>query len=182
LSPGIAGVGGLYDGDFARQPGDSPFDWSLGSGVGWSAAIGDNPSGAGKALNVEYDGVSPPGPVRELMVLAPGVYRLAGRFYDETGAGAPAFAWTVACAGVLHPLAAAPAPPGPANAWRAFSVEMTIPADNCAAQWLSLQSQSTEMRQDFSVWYTGLTLTRLAAAAPGPQGAGIATGPAVSPG
>jgi len=170
LSPASAGTGGgVADGDFARTPGSSPFDWSLTSAVGWTAAIGDSPTGGGQALNVAYDGVSPPQLVRQLLVLAPGVWRLSGRFYDESGEGAPAFAWTVTCLGVEQPLAVAPAPPGPAGAWRAFSVDLTIPADNCAAQWLTLKGQPVDMRRDLSVWYRALAMTRLADAAPKPQ-------------
>jgi tetratricopeptide (TPR) repeat protein len=173
LLPASAGTGGVADGDFARTPGSSPFDWTLASAVGWTAAIGDSPTGGGQALNIAYDAVSPPQPVRQLLVLAPGAWRLSGRFYDEGGAGAPAFAWTVTCLGAEQPLAAAPAPPGPPAAWRAFGVDLTIPPDNCAAQWLSLKGQPADTRRDLSVWYTALAVTHLADAAPKPQTPGV---------
>lgn len=175
LSPASGGAGaGVHDGDFARTPGATPFDWSLASAVGWTAAIGDSPAGAGKTLNVEYDGVSPPQAVRQLLVLAPGAWRLSGRVYDETAAAAPAFAWTLVCAGARQPFAVAPSPPGPPGAWRAFSVDLTVPADDCAAQWLTLSAQPADVRRDFSVWYAALSVTRPAmiaalSAAPAPR-------------
>jgi hypothetical protein len=87
LTPGAPSTAtGVYDGDFERPPGSTPFDWSLGGGVGWTASIAASPDGPrGQALNVEYDGVSPPQPLRQLLVLSPGAYRLSGRFDDRRG-------------------------------------------------------------------------------------------------
>jgi len=152
---------GVYDGDFDRAPGSTPFDWSLAGGGGWTASIAASPDGArGAALNIEYDGVSPPQPLRQLLVLGPGAYRLSGRFLDEQGTGAALFAWMLICDGADEPLASAPSPPGPAGVWRAFSVTAIVPDRGCPAQWLALKSQPANERADVSVWYDHLAISR----------------------
>ena len=155
------GAGGVYDGDFERPPGGAPFDWSLTSDVGWTASIGASPGARGQALNVEYDGVSPPQRLRQLLVLAPGAYQLSGRFFDERGSGAALFAWTVACADADQPLAAAPSPPGPAGVWRAFSAAVVVPPAGCPAQWLALKGEPANEPTDVSVWYDDLAISRV---------------------
>ena len=159
--------GGVYDGDFERPPGSTPFDWSLTSGVGWTASIGASPDGLrGQALNIEYDGVSPPQPLRQLLVLSPGAYRLSGRFDDVQGSGAALFGWTVTCIGADQPLATAPSPTGPAGVWRAFSATVIVPPAGCPAQWLALTSQPAKEATDVSAWYDDLAISPLPADAP----------------
>ncbi|MEJ0065383.1 MAG: hypothetical protein WDM85_07995, partial [Caulobacteraceae bacterium] len=119
----------VYDGDFERTPGDIPFDWTFSSGVGWSVDVADAPGGGrGQALNVQYDGVSPPTPVRQMLVMPPGTYRLGGRSYNEGEADPKTLAWTVACATTGQVLANVATPPAKAQ-WSAFAVELNVPAD-----------------------------------------------------
>ena len=160
FTPAAASAGDVYDGDFAWPPGSTPFDWSLTSGVGWTASIAPSPDGArGNALNVDYDGVSPPQRLRQLLVLSPGAYRLSGRFEDEQGSGAALFGWTLACVGADQLLATAPSPSGPAGVWRTFSATVIVPPDRCPAQWLALKSQPANERTDVSVWYDELVIS-----------------------
>jgi hypothetical protein len=163
LTPGAPSTAtGVYDGDFERPPGSTPFDWSLGGGVGWTASIAASPDGPrGQALNVEYDGVSPPQPLRQLLVLSPGAYRLSGRFDDGQGTGAALFNWTLTCFGADQPLATAPSPPGPAGVWRLFSATVVVPPAGCPAQWLALKSEPARERTDVSVWYDDLAIAAL---------------------
>jgi hypothetical protein len=178
LSPlAAARSGGVHDGDFEQTPGSTPFDWSLSSGIGWTASVADSPSGGGKALNVAYDGVSPAQPLRQLLVLAPGAYRLSGRFYDEAGGAAPLFAWTLECVGADRPLATAPTPAGPAGVWRGFSVDLTVPPTGCDAQWLTMGAHTADARKDTSVWYDDLAATPIGGAAPKPQISGVPPAP-----
>jgi hypothetical protein len=160
FTPATAGSFEVYDGDFERPPGRAPFDWSLASGVGWTASIAPGPDGArGEALNIEYDGVSPPQPLRQLLVLNPGAYRLSGRFDDEQGSGAALFAWTLVCVGADQLVAPAPSPPGPPGVWRTFNATVIVPPQGCPAQWLALKSQPANQRADVSVWYDNLAIS-----------------------
>jgi hypothetical protein len=173
LSPGVVGrVGGVIDGDFERPPGPSPFDWLLRDGVGWTASIDDSPSGSGKALKVEYDGVSPSPPLIQLLVLAPGAYRLTGRAYDAGGVGSQTLSWTLTCVGADAPIAQALTPSGTPNQWRAFSVDLTVPASGCPAQGLRLVANPGDVREDVAVWYDDLAVSSISAVAPKAQAPG----------
>jgi hypothetical protein len=171
FEPAGAKDGGLVkNGGFERAPGTTPFDWSINGGVGWTAAIGQGPPGEGgaSALKIDYDGVSKGETLQQLVVLAPGSYRLSGRFYDEGGAGAPQLAWTIICNGAGAPLAAAPAPTGPAGGWRPFSVDFSVPAASCPAQQLRLKVTPGDVRTDVAVWYDDLAIAPITAMAPKP--------------
>jgi hypothetical protein len=176
LSPGAAvRLGGVNDGDFERPPGPSPFDWLLKDGVGWTASIGDSPAGSGKALKVEYDGVSPSPPLIQLLVLAPGAYRLTGRAYDEGGVGSQTLSWTLTCVGADAPIAQTPAPSGTASQWHAFSVDLTVPASGCPAQGLRLVANPGDVREDVAVWFDDLAVSPISAVAPKAQAPGDAS-------
>jgi hypothetical protein len=171
FEPAAAKDGGLVkNGGFERAPGTTPFDWSIRGGVGWAPAIGQGPAGesGASALKVDYDGVSKGETLEQLVVLAPGSYRLSGRFYDEGGAGAQPLAWTVACEGAQAPLATAPAPAGPSGGWRPFSVDFSVPAASCPAQTLRLKVTPGDVRQDIEVWYDDLAIAPISATAPKP--------------
>jgi len=161
--PGLTGY--VYDGDFQRPTGATPFDWALANGVGWSAAVTDSPgAGHGQALRVEYDGVSPPQPVRQMLVLPPGTYRLSGRAYNEGDSDPKALTWGVICLISGQVIAAVPTPAFASAQWRAFEVEVTVPADHCPAQWLVLSATPGDVRQDISVWYDDIVVTPIAGA------------------
>ena len=171
FEPAAAKDSGLVkNGGFERAPGATPFDWSIKGGVGWAAAIGQGPPGesGAAALKVDYDGASKGETLEQLVVLAPGAYRLSGRIYDEGGAGAQPLAWTVICDGAEAPLALAPAPSGQGGGWRPFSVDFSVPAAGCPAQHLRLKVTPGDLRQDISVWYDDLAIAPIAATAPKP--------------
>lgn len=169
LTPGAAHDGAVHDGDFERPARPTPFDWALTTGAGWMPTIADSPDPThGRALRVDYDGVSAPQPIRQLLVLSPGVYTLSGHMLDETGGG-QAFAWRLICIGRSDPLGRAPAPPGPAGQWRAFSASFTVPASACPAQWLDLSVDEGDLPKDITVWYDDLTIDPGASVAPKTQ-------------
>jgi hypothetical protein len=162
--PGLTGY--VYDGDFQRPAGATPFDWALANGVGWSAAVTDSPgAGHGQALRLEYDGVSPPQPVRQMLVLPPGSYRLSGRAYNEGDSDPKALTWGVICLTSAQVLAGVPTPAFASAQWRAFEVNLTVPAEHCPAQWLVLSATPGDVRQDISVWYDDIMIAPVAAPA-----------------
>jgi hypothetical protein len=158
LSRGAAGDEYVHDGDFQQPPGHTPFDWALTQGVGWSGAITDSPGeGHGQALRIDYDGVSPPQPVRQLLVLPAGAYRLGGRSYDEGDSDPKSLAWSVVCVTTGQILASASTPGGSAQ-WNSFGVALSVPAEHCPAQWLVLSAEPGDVRQDIAVWYDDLVI------------------------
>lgn len=167
LTRGAGQHGFVYDGDFERAPGQTPFDWTFDNGVGWSVDVAEAPGqGRGQALRLEYDGVSPPKPVRQLLVLPPGAYRLAGRAYRQGGDAAKALGWGIVCATNREPLAAVTTTPA-ADAWSAFSVDLDVPAGRCPAQWLLLSAEPGDERVDITVWYDDITVAPVAPPPPG---------------
>jgi len=151
LSRGAGQTGYVYDGDFAQPPGQTPFDWSYSDGVGWTVDVADAPGQArGVALRLEYDGVSPPRPVRQMLVLQPGSYRLSGRAYDDGDAGAQLLTWSVVCVTTGQALAAVPTPQTKGQ-WSAFTAELSVPSDRCPAQWLALSAEPGDVRADIDV-------------------------------
>jgi len=184
LTHGADQAGFVYDGDFERQPGQTPFDWLLGDGVGWTANIADAPGqgpgaqgpggqGRGQALRVEYDGVSPPVPVRQMLILPPGAYRLSGLAYDEGDANPRALVWGMVCATTGQALGGA-ATPAAGGRWSAFAVTLEVPTADCPAQWLMLSAAPGDLRADITVWYDDIAVAPVATASgvkpPAPPG------------
>jgi hypothetical protein len=170
LTPGGGYDGYVHDGDFRRPARATPFDWALASGVGWTATIADSPDPShGRALRIDYDGVSTPQPLRQLVVVPPGAYRLSGSMLDVAGGG-QGFVWRVACAGAADPLARAAAPAGAAGQWRTFSADFTVPATACPAQVLDLRVEEGDRPQDITVWYDDLAIAPASPVAPKTQG------------
>jgi hypothetical protein len=166
LTRGAGQTGYVYDGDFERPPGATPFDWTFSDGVGWTVDIADAPAqGRGQALSVEYDGVSPPKPLRQMLVLPPGAYRLSGRAYGEGDADPGMLAWGVACATTGQALASV-ATPQTKGRWSAFTVELNVPADRCPAQWLALSAAPGDVRMDIDVWYDDIVVAPIASSPP----------------
>ena len=170
LTPGVSRDSYVHDGDFERPARSTPFDWWLHGGVGWSAAIADSPDPShGRALRIDYDGVSHPQPVRQLMVLPPGSYRLSGRMLDAGDPGASGFAWRVICVGATDPLASAPSPAGPPGQWRTFAVDFTVPPAACPAQLLDLSVDRGDLTKEIILWYDDLAVAAQSGVAPKQQ-------------
>jgi hypothetical protein len=171
--PGTVGSALLNNGDFEKPARATPFDWIVASGIGWTAQIVEAPGdGHGKALNVDYDAVSPPQPLRQYLVLAPGQYRLSGMAFDQSGQGAESLSWKIVCTGANAAAASAPFPAGNQGEWRAFSVELTVPSTGCPAQMLSLSADPGDVHKDIEVWYDNLAISASAA----PSGAAAQSG------
>ncbi|HEX3408445.1 MAG TPA: hypothetical protein VHS81_14510 [Caulobacteraceae bacterium] len=170
LTPGAPG-GYVHNGDFERPARPTPFDWWLRSGVGWTASIDNSPDPThGHALRIDYDGVSAPIPLRQLVVLPPGGYRLSGRMLDAGDGGSAGFAWRVACAGAdAGPLAKVPSPPGAPGQWRTFSADFIVPASGCPAQLLDLAADRGDVQKDITLWYDDLAIAPQAGVAPTTQ-------------
>jgi hypothetical protein len=169
LTPGSR-AGYVHDGDFERPARTTPLDWWLNSGVGWTASIADSPDRShGRALRIDYDGVSKPIPLRQLVVLPPGAYRLTGRMLDAGDGGSAGFAWRVICVGAPDPLAKAPSPAGGAGQWRTFSADFVVPTSGCPAQLLDLAVERPDIQTEITLWYDDLAIAPAAGVAPRTQ-------------
>ena len=110
--------------------------------------------GPGRA---DFDGVS------QLLMLAPGSYRLTGQYKGEIE-GRRGLQWRVTCAGGEGaPLAESSMFLGMAPTWTEFAVAFTVPDADCRAQELRLvlaARSASEQLVSGSIWYDELRVVR----------------------
>lgn len=143
----------IYDSGFAGLPGPPPFNWDL-----EMSADGFAERGAGE-LETEYYGRREARLASQLILLAPGRYRLSFEALGQAEGDAGRLAWTVTC----HPgdnrlveVAIADVDFTP----KRFSGEFTVPETGCASQWLRLVGTSAEFPKTQQVKIKGLQITR----------------------
>ena len=153
IGGGRAGGELLYDADFSSPGPPPPFNWSL-----TSSGIGIAERQPGKRLHLIFYGNDDGVLASELLLLAPGAYRLRMQTV-----GAPVhpetFRWTVRCDKSQEPFASAGVGEASARGWT-----FTVPA-NCPAQWLELSGRSGDIAQQSEVTIAGLGLSRAGPAA-----------------
>lgn len=136
---GVGGEGtakGLYDADFSGLPGSAPFNWRL-TANGDGAAERQN-----GALQVAYYGRTPMMLAEQLLLLAPGRYRLSFEAEGDASGEGSRLVWSLACVGSQGSLLELPLSnvgPSPSS----FAAEATVPA-GCRGQWLRLRGLAAE--------------------------------------
>jgi hypothetical protein len=165
-------IGFLSNGSFESDPSGLPFDWVIAQGTGVTIDIAARPDASDKrALSLElgpgrvdFSGVA------QMLMLAPGSYKLDGRLKGELR-GKRGLQWRLTCAGSGALLAEGPMFVGNAPAWTDFDIPFTVPDADCRAQELRLALASRSASEQLvsgSVWYDDLELSRLPDAAVGP--------------
>lgn len=152
----------LQNGNFSTDVDEQlqPFGWALGVGPGISASVVEDDLRPGNmAFRLNYDGFATGVLNRQLLVLAPGSYVLAGRWRAETPQAEMPFEWEVVCAesGTRAALRQARLGADSAN-WRPFTASFTIPRENCSAQWLQLAAIPGDRRTTIAAWFDDLRI------------------------
>lgn len=150
----LARQGNLQDGGFDGWPATPPFGWNFDSDEGGGGAIIELGAGKGSALRVTYDGRHDQWLVRQLVVLAPGDYRLSGRYRTQAGGLTE---WRVACQGPPGTIAQARLA-STQDRWRSFSLDLTIPAAGCAGQSLVLEGLPAELETPIEAWFDDIVV------------------------
>ena len=165
----LRNAGLLYNGGFEIAPTGSPFDWIMPQGSGVTVDIEARPDGdSGQALllNFQYGRVDY-GSVAQLIMLAPGRYHFTGRVKGEL-VGPRGLKWRVSCAETRdNRLAEGPMINGRVPSWSDTGFDFTVPAQNCRAQYLSLDLDARMASESFvngSMWFDDLNISRLASA------------------
>jgi hypothetical protein len=165
----LRNAGLLYNGGFEIAPSGSPFDWIMPQGSGVTVDIEAGPdadSGHALLLNFQYGRVEYGG-VAQLVMLAPGRYHFTGRFKGEL-VGPRGLKWRIACAEKPGDrLAEGPMINGRVLNWSDIGFDFTVPAQNCRAQYLSLDLDARMASESFvngSMWFDDLKISRLASA------------------
>ncbi|HEY0412867.1 MAG TPA: hypothetical protein VGD66_06990 [Allosphingosinicella sp.] len=149
---GAAGAKGIYDPGFAGLPGGPPFNWELVTG---GEGVAERTPGG--ALQVDYYGRAPVTLARQIMMLAPGAYRLAFHAEGDAKGDGSRLTWNVTCLGAAGRLLQLPLT-GIASGPRTLAAGFTVPP-GCAAQWLSLDGSAGDVATEQAVTLSSLQLT-----------------------
>ena len=160
LDPGL-GRARLMNGDFEGAPGPFPFNWELNGGPGATVDLATIEQSGSKGLIVEYDGYSAAPLVRQLILLPPGPYTLAGE--SQTDGDPRLLQWSVSCAESgarlqLESRAPAHGQPGAPGQSDTFSAGFQVPDQGCAMQWISLVTNPGERRDVVAVTYDNIRI------------------------
>jgi hypothetical protein len=162
----LRNAGLLYNGSFEARTFGMPFDWVITPGTDVTVDIAPHPDEPGqRALFIEFGhGRIQFGGVTQVIMLAPGSYRLQGSFKGEI-AGRRGLRWRISClAGSALRLAETPMVVGLAQIWQDFEVEFAVPSAGCQAQQLRLEfdarSASERMASGY-MWYDRLNISRV---------------------
>lgn len=130
--------GGLYDPQFRGLPGSPPFNWSFSSNE-----TGAVERGRGGTIDVSYFGRVSGELASQLLLLAPGRYRLQFRAEGNASGDGSKLIWRVTCRDAQRPLLELPIR-GVNYTPRQVAGEFVVPPSGCGSQWLRLEGQSAE--------------------------------------
>jgi hypothetical protein len=155
----LAVAGNIFNGSFDLVGGGLAFDWAIQSGPSFSASLVTLPEqGPSRALKIEFgSGRVRIGAVQQLLVLAPGRYRLTARVRGEMQAR-KGLQWQIACftlddgrtLGVTTPFI------GTQRTWRELSLSFEVPEKHCQSQRLRLVHDAQYSAEQFAsgtLWY-----------------------------
>ena len=154
--------------NFETDPSGLPFDWQIARGLNSAAefvALGEGE----RAFHVSFGIGRVQFPeVSQVVLLAPGKYRLEGKLRGSIIAKR-GLRWQFRCAsGARRSLEETEMLLGLSQEWRVFSLEVEIPrAEDCQGQTLRLFHDSRSASEEFisgEVWFTGLRLERVSEA------------------
>jgi tetratricopeptide (TPR) repeat protein len=133
-------IGNVYNGSFEREPSHSGFDWRFvrmpGAQLSRAQVTGAKDH---LALRVAFEDRRVPFKnVSQLLALAPGAYRLAGRVRLDDLRSERGLVWTLSCAEKNQPIAETD-PMSGRREWTQFSLDFEVPVTDCGGQWLTLR-------------------------------------------
>ena len=151
--------------NFERDPTGLVFDWQIARGINAIAEILPLEDHTGRALHVRFGGGRAQFPeVSQVLRLAPGTYRLEGKFRGSITAKR-GLRWQIRCLSGSHAvLGETDMIVGQAEEWRGFLVEAEVPeTEDCRGQTLRLFHDSrtpSEQLISGEAWFSGLHLER----------------------
>jgi hypothetical protein len=157
-------IGYVNNAGFETSPSGLPFDWAIRQGTGATIDIATLPGEAeGHGLLIELGpGRADFQGVTQVLLLAPGSYRLEGKLKGESR-GKRGLRWTMRCAATHKSIAEGPMFVGVEPKWADFEFGFTVPDSGCRAQQLRLQlaaRSASEQLVNGSVWYDDLHISR----------------------
>ncbi len=148
--PSAASGGLLYDAQFRDNTAPPPFNWAL-----TSSTVGIAERQSRGRLHVVFYGQEDGILATQLLLLAPGTYRLSMRLLGDPGHGR-VLNWSLWCDKADAPIASVTLEAAAAHGW-----SFDVPA-SCRAQWLKLSGSSSDVAQQSDVTIAELKLERVA--------------------
>ncbi len=160
-----ASVGNVFNGSFETDPSPLGFDWRFGRAPGARISLDQVTGASGSlALRVSFeDRRIPFQDVRQLLALSPGGYRFSGRSRLDQLRTERGLIWRLSCAEDGRVIAETE-PFAGNHGWRGFELPVTVPADDCGAQWLTLLLPAripAEQRIGGTAWFDALEMERI---------------------
>ena len=154
----------VFNGGFEQEPSNNGFDWRFQHVSGASIErLPDGGANGNLALRVSFeDRRIPFNHVQQLLALAPGRYRLAGRARAEGLRSERGLVWRVICASDGRQIASTDPLMGH-SPWRKFETDFEVPAQNCGGQWLQLAVPAripAEQRIGGRAWFDEVRIVR----------------------
>lgn len=152
-----------YNRDFDSPIDGMPFNWTLETIPGADIQIVVAPDGGQKrALLVEFSGARVSfANVRQLMLLPPGRYNFSGKVKTEALQTSRGLWWRLYCAETPRNTLGQTDLVSGTMPWTDFSVDFTVPDQECTAQRLQLELPArvaSEMQIEGQVWYQYLRI------------------------
>jgi|GEM_PF-990627 len=161
-------LGNLFNGSFEHEPLGGEFDWQFERIPGASAdlAFRDGVTGE-KALRIRFDDRRVLfNHVRQTLVLPAGSYRFSGQGFTDDLRTELGLVWSVQCLGSGTGLALSQPWKGRSQQWQAFSMDFTVPNNQCPAQSLILKLPAripSEQAIGGTIWFDGLRIQKIQA-------------------
>jgi hypothetical protein len=156
-------AGNLFNGGFEFDPSGLPFDWVLTSTAGVTIKIAprrDQQEGHALFMKFGPGRVDPPS-VTQLTILAPGGYRLKGKYQVDIDSQR-GLQWRISCANDQGTLLGEGEPlKGSQSVWTDFEFSFTVPETNCPAQYVRLLFDARWESEEFisgSIWFDDLQI------------------------
>ncbi len=157
-------IGNVFNGGFDLPLSDSGFDWRTEAVPGARFELQNGESAdSGSALRISFDDQRVAfNHLKQLLLLAAGRYRLDGRVLLEELRSERGLIWELRCAEDLRVIAQG-APLRGSAAWQDFAIDIDVPRQACAGQWLQLvlpARVASERRIAGSIVFDGLRIAR----------------------
>lgn len=158
-------AGFLYDGGFAFEPSRLPFEWQMASDRRLIQQRAPREGDPGNLmLRIDFPGVrTDPTVLSQLLLLMPGNFVLSGLFSGQIRARR-GMTWVVECAETGKRIAASTLITGNVKGWTGFQLPVSVPAEDCKAQWLRLRIEArspSETMLTGSLAFDDLVIKRL---------------------
>ncbi|AQR75548.1 hypothetical protein [Sphingomonas sp. LM7] len=145
----------VFNPRFERRPEPAPFNWLLSAN-----SVGAAETQRAGGLTVEYFGRESGDLTSQLLLLAPGRYRMQFKVEGNADGQGSLLLWSVSCAGGGARLAEAPLK-GVTYTTETRAFDFTVPAQDCGAQMLRLEGRAGEFPATQAVTIPALALRRL---------------------